>query len=70
MSSDRGGSDVSDTTSCMEQLSVFSSAANIESSITFSSSTSTHGLGGKDTDTEKSSLMTSNTPQQVMQPVY
>ncbi|RYP13978.1 hypothetical protein DL765_006644 [Monosporascus sp. GIB2] len=69
MSSDKRRSSVSDTTSYMERLSVFSSAASIESSTTVGSSTSTHGPGGKDTGPEKLSLTTTNPSQQGMQPV-
>lgn len=69
MSSDNRGSSVSDTTSYMERLSVFSSAVSIESSTTVDSSTSTSGPGGKETDPEKLSLTTSNPSQEGMQPV-
>ncbi|KAI0506443.1 ankyrin repeat-containing domain protein [Xylaria bambusicola] len=69
VSSDERGSSVSDTASYMERLSVFSSAASIESYTTVGSANSTHGLGCKGNDPEKLSLTTTNSSQQAIQPV-
>ena len=69
VSSDKGGSSVSDAASYMERLSVFSSATSIESSTTVGSSTSSHRPGGKETIPEELSLTTTNPIQQGMRPV-
>ena len=67
-SSDRLGRSESDTTS-YRRLSIFSSAASIESSTTVGSSGSSHDPGGKDPDQDWLSLTTTNPSQVRMQPV-
>lgn len=69
MSSDKGGSSVSDAASYMERLSLFSSAASIESSTTMGSSTSNLCQDGKDGDLERLSLTATNSSQRGKQPV-